>query len=318
MKNSFLAFMANSIQLLYISLEADEEATGNKSNQSCILFLVLLLRLNTVTMNNAKQLAGVTIGILLTASAVVAFIQHVPTTLDRRVHYLSRSSSQIASSNDDLASLLGTTKYELETGMKIGKTATKTAKVVSSKIADSAATTTSTPGNVPSINDVSEASNAAVNSLSPLDITPPVDGKVLPLVNFIKATLSGGSHGPAAPGSSTWDTAVANAGLLTDNMFKMIGKQPSELSSLKLNNGITPSSIGQYIKNVPEEAKPWLAVVAGATLVILSNSNKKTTSKETDVEKEVSVENPESTRVTSEALGSLTDELVRIYISLNN
>ena len=98
-----------------------------------------------------------------------------------------------------------------------------------------------------------------------------------------------------------------------DNFLKLIGKEPSELHS-----DITPTTIGQYIKNVPEEAKPWLAVAAGATLVILSNSNKKTTSKETDVEKEVSVEIPESIQVTSDALGSLTDELVRICFSLKN
>jgi hypothetical protein len=270
-------------------------------------------------MNNAKQLVGVTIGILLTASVVVAFFQNVPTTLNRRVYYLSTSSSQIASSNnDDLANLLGTTKYELETGMKIGSTVKKTATAVSSKIADTAATTTSTPANVPSINDVSEASKAVVKSLSPLDVTPPVDGKALPLGNFIKATLSGDLHGPATPDSSGWNTALANAGLLRDNIFKLIGKEPSELSSLKFHSDVTPTTIGQYIKNVPEEAKPWLAVVAGATLVILSNSNKKTTSKETDVEKEVSVENPESIQVTSDALGSLTDELVRIGFSLKN
>lgn len=267
-------------------------------------------------MNNAKQLVGVTIGILLTASVVVAFFQHGPTTLNRRVHYLSLSSSQIASSNnDDLASLLGTTKYELETGMKLGSTATKTATAVSSKIADTAATTTSTPAytNVPSIKDVSEASKAVVKPLFSLDVTPPVDGKALSLGDFIKATLSGDSHGPGTPSSSTWDTAVAKAGLFGDNFLKLIGKEPSELHS-----DITPTTIGQYIKNMPEEAKPWLAVVAGATLVILSNSNKKTTSKETDVEKEVSVEIPESIQVTSDALGSLTDELVRICFSLKN
>jgi hypothetical protein len=298
----------------------------SKTKQSCILFLVILLRLNTVTMN-AKQLAGITIGILLTASVVVAFFQHAPTTLNRRAHYLSTSSSQIASStNDDLASLLGTTKYELETGMKIGETVTKTATAVSSKIADTAATTTRTPANVPSINDVSEASKAVVKSLSPLkssllDTKPPVDGKALPLGNFIKATLNGDLHGPATPGSSSWDTAVANAGLLRDNIFKLIGKEPPQLSSLKFPSSITPASIGQYIKNVPEEAKPWLAVAAGATLVIWStNNNKKTNSnsKETDVEKKVPVENPGRIQVTSDALGSLTDELVRICFSLKN
>mmetsp|Transcript_8198 Transcript_8198/g.9427 ORF Transcript_8198/g.9427 Transcript_8198/m.9427 type:complete len:494 (+) Transcript_8198:124-1605(+) len=199
----------------------------------------------------AKQLLGVvTCGILITASVVVAFVQQqAATTSYRRAH----SSSQIASSNNDLTSLLETTKYGIETGKQFVKT-------TGSKVTDAAITT---------------------------PIPTPEDDKVLPLGSFIKETFIGHNTGFASPDSSSWDTAAANVGLLRDNLFGLIGNE-------------SPRSIAQYLKDLPENAKPWLAGVTVATLVIIGSSQKK---------KKPSEKVPIDIQATSNAIGSLTYEL---------
>jgi len=199
----------------------------------------------------AKQLVGVvTSSILITASVVVAFVQQqAATTSYRRAH----SSSQIASSNNDLTSLLETTKYDIETGKQFVKT-------TGSKVTDAAITT---------------------------PIPTPEDDKVLPLGSFIKETFTGHNTGSASPDSSSWDTAAANVGLLRDNLFGLIGNE-------------SPGSIAQYLKDLPENAKPWLAGVTVATLVIIGSSQKK---------KKPSEKVPIDIQATSNAIGSLTYEL---------
>jgi len=235
----------------------------------------------------AKQLVGVvTSGILITAGVVVSFVQHAATTLNRRAH----SSSQIASTNNDLTSLLETTKYDIETGKQLART-------TGSKITNTAISTPIPTG---------EASKAIIKPLSSLktsllEISPPEDDKALPLGNFIKATLSGHNSGSASPDSSSWDTAAANVGLIRDNLFGLIGK---ESPHFQLPDHV-PGSIGQYFKDLPEDAKPWLAVATGATLVIIGGSrNIKTPSKKVPNDSTES-----SIQATSDAIGSLTDEL---------
>merc|ERR1719464_1708062 len=102
----------------------------------------------------------------------------------------------------------------------------------------------------------------------------------------------------------TWDTAAANVGLLRDNFFELFGKEtPQFLSQIQLPINLKGSST-QYLKNIPEEAKPWLAVAAGVTFVIIKGSgNKKTRSEK------VAANKTESIQATSDAIGSLTDEL---------
>jgi len=189
----------------------------------------------------AKQLLGVvTSGILIIPSVVVAFVQQAATTSYRRAH----SSIQIASSNNDLTSLLETTKYGVETGKQFVKT-------TGSKVTDAAITTS---------------------------IPPPEDDKALPLGNFIRETLIGHKTGSVSPDSSSWDTAAANVSLLRDNLF----------------------STAHYFKDLPDDAKPWLAGATVATLVIIGSSkNTKKPSKKVPVD----------IQATSNAIGSLTYEL---------
>lgn len=225
----------------------------------------------------ANQLLRIPIGICITAGAVIAFVPRSATSLHR--------SEIFSANNNDLTSLLGTTKYDIETGKQFAKT-------VSSKIPDTVITNP-----VPAIETPADVikTYSSLKSSPLLEVTRVEDDKVFPLGSFIKSTLTVENTGSAPADSSSWDTAVANFGILTDNFLGLFG------TTIPLGSDTAPA----YLKNVPEEVKPWLVLITGTTLAIIGSSASKKASLI------VTTDNTKSIQASSDAIDSLSNELVR-------
>lgn len=223
----------------------------------------------------ANQLLRIPIGICITAGAVIAFVPRSATSLHR--------SEIFSANNNDLTSLLGTTKYDIETGKQFAKT-------VSSKIPDTVITNP-----VPAIETPADVikTYSSLKSSPLLEVTRVEDDKVFPLGSFIKSTLTVENTGSAPADSSSWDTAVANFGILTDNFLGLFG------TTIPLGSDTAPA----YLKNVPEEVKPWLVLITGTTLAIIGSSASKKASLI------VTTDNTKSIQASSDAIDSLSNEL---------
>jgi len=254
-----------------------------------------------------KTLAGVASGILLTASVVVAYVQHAATTFTSIKSNRGRHSIQIAASgnsNTDLSSLLESAKNDFG-GTTVTAKATVTSKIVD--VAKSAATTPT--ADLPTISDpvnkILKVTQETVQQgkVPILHTVPPEAGKALPLGNFIKSNMVNGLP-DATP--STWDTAKENLGRLGSNLVKMTVKDPSELSPMH-SNDVDIHGIGQHVQHLPDVTKAWIALATGTSLVILgANKNKTASKKEKVTEKDV--------QAASDAIVGLTDELVRSFL----
>ena len=233
--------------------------------------------------------AGVASGVLLTTSAVVAFVQQAPTALTSNRGMRSYSSIQIAASsnsNNDLSSLLETAKSDFGGA---GSNAKATAA--------SKATT-----EVPDISTISEPVKKILKATQEtVQAATPQDGKSPTLGDFI---IRGVPEKAATHDNSVWDTAMANFGRLGSNLVKMTGNEsPTQTST----SDVDVSNFGQYVQNLPDSTKAWVALGTGTALVILNAKKNRTASP--------APESNESIQAASDAIGGLTDELVSMIFS---
>ena len=229
----------------------------------------------------ATTLAGVASGILLTASAVVAFVQQAPTTLtsNRGMRSYSIQIAASSNSNTDLSSLLESAKSDF------GGAGSNAKATVTSKIGDAA---TSAATKVPDIPTISEPVKKILKATQETVATTQ-DGKSPTLGDFI---IRGVPEKAATHDTSVWDTAMANFGRLGSNIAKMTGNE-------------------QYVQDLPDATKTWIALGTGTALVILAankNRNASPNGKNTAASNE-------TIQAASDAIGGLTDELVSMIFS---
>mmetsp|Transcript_9343 Transcript_9343/g.27874 ORF Transcript_9343/g.27874 Transcript_9343/m.27874 type:complete len:603 (-) Transcript_9343:3130-4938(-) len=284
----------------------------------------------------ANTLGRVISGIVLTASVVVAFVQHAAISFNANkggfVVGRRHSMAEIVSSagmyiDDDLSSFLESAKNDF--AGKTGSVASKAADM-----ATSTATTTTSPktiANIPippapatsePVTEVVKVAQDAVVSatkvsqdaiVSATKVSPILDeGKSRPLFSFFRASVSG--QGNPTRSAASWETTKTNSVLLRDNLIKLAGKDPSDFDvpqgSLDIKklppfdfSHLDFKSIQQYFESLPSEQKGFVALAAtGAFLIILGTSNKNNGKKEEAADIEA----------TSEAIGGLTEELTTL------
>eukprot|EP00536_Pseudo-nitzschia_multiseries_P002579 jgi/Psemu1/283824/fgenesh1_pg.34_\ len=272
----------------------------------------------------AKTLGRVASGVVLTASVVVAFVQHATISLtvknDGIIVGNRHSMTDIVASagtylDDDLSSLLESAKNDF--GGKTGSMASKVADAVPSPATVRAPITTL--ADIPTPPTVSEPVTEAVKAakdavVSASTVTPIVqEGKARPLFSFVQASVTGA--GNPSSSTSSWETSKANLGLLRDNLIRLAGKDPSELKAVQLPKGdgmnapaldmshFDLKAIQQYFVSLPPNEKGLVALAAtGAFLIAIGSSNKKN-------DKPKPKEETVDIKATSDEIGGLTDEL---------
>ena len=241
----------------------------------------------------AETLGRVASGIMLSASVVVAFVQHGATSFAVRkasdtvlggrnsMTEIVASAGRYTPVDDDLSSILQTAKSDF--GGKAGSAAS----------------------NIPTetANEVVRATKDVAVSAS--KVTPIVeDGKARPLFNFVQASVTGDNN-PVAP--SSWETTKANTALLRDNILNMGGKDslPSESINAPAVD-LSHFDFQLYFDSLPPSGKGMAALAAVGTLLLLLGVTNK------DYEKPVKKKQGKTAEIepTSDATGGLTDELV--------